>query len=300
MKNEVYQNENEIDDEHEMTTKSFAKDENPEKQEIVVSVKANKLKQNVDLFNESIINLTLNESKNLINLNALLNEENIDLTNEKSKQSKHIKNSQSQGGAATEPTVKPKKNGCSKVNSCKKEKSLKNISNLTLNGVTGTLNLKNISNLTINSCDSSKTMSPDEPLSPKMANCDFYKRLITENKLLKNHIRNELTKTQNFPAKNVEFIHQNYSSSSSSTCMSPCSPTDFGAKINEEHLRKIFITKEINIPLQPITIELKQSSNKKTGFEHPVQVQQWLKQIIYETETEPQQSQELLEFSQIN
>lgn len=102
-----------------------------------------------------------------------------------------------------------------------KKKTLKNISNLTLNSCGGSIILKNITNLTINSCKSSSSSSSvnqQQPAPKELSRssqqdecstnskcegnyyqCDFYDRLISQNEALKRTIVNQSICTTTYP-----------------------------------------------------------------------------------------------------
>lgn len=165
-----------------------------------------------------------------------------------------------------------------------KSKVLKNISNLTMSSSNGTINMKNISNLTINSsCNKLKTNNDHNnchtenlngmPCTAETPECGFYDRLITENKNLQYHLMNNAfggKKVCTPPMASLEHIHLD------TTTTPVCIETNTIISANNEtpssHNHHLHQT------------------------EHPVQVQQWLKQIIYETETEPVINAEFMEF----
>lgn len=192
--------------------------------------------------NDNIISITLNESKQLIKKTSDLvssvanslkleqqpkDQKNIDKTevggcqgNSKStKQSSKVKNEDN----------KLKRND---TTTSSKKKTLKNISNLTLNNCcNGIINLRNISNLTINTCkqtamqsaavksDEQASVMPCQASKKNAAKCDaefispecnFYQRLISENEVLKNHIVKQSVDRDNV-----------YSDPIATACMSP-------------------------------------------------------------------------------
>lgn len=192
--------------------------------------------------NDNIISITLNESKQLIKktsdlvssvANSLKLEQHakdqkyIDKTevgdcqgnNKSTKQSSKVKNEDN----------KLKRND---TTTSSKKKTLKNISNLTLNNCcNGIINLRNISNLTINTCkqtamqssavknDEQTAVLPCQATKKNAAKCDaefispecnFYQRLISENEVLKNHIVKQSVDRDNV-----------YSDPIATACMSP-------------------------------------------------------------------------------
>lgn len=153
-------------------------------------------------------------------------------------------------------------------------KVLKNVSNLSLSSAGGTINLRNVSNVTINSHCPRLKSAPMEKESHESTTvihtdgpeCGFYDRLITENKQLQYQVlkngcsRRVTTKSITSPMSSMDTVH-----------IETTGPT---------HTRL--------------------ETNTTIGHdEHPVQVQQWLKQIVYETETEPVLNSEFMEFVNI-
>lgn len=209
------------------------------------------------------------------------------------------------------------------------EKNMKHISNLTMNNCGGTINLKNVTNLTINTCPEESTTAkmveqkspprcPSEEGSPE---CGFYKRLITENKILRQHILKTSLASAHVP--NPQSSESNITTSesprpdSSDSGSSDSKPPRLPLTVAE--LRAV-----LNLPQQDDTLTqvlgdlfalaspttaaaaaataetTKEPTTPGTTQEHTMQIQQWLKQIISETETEPLQNAELMEFSHIN
>lgn len=209
----------------------------------------------------SIINLTLKESQNLIKKSQSLvtsvsdklkfessSPATIDPpdnhNNSKSiKQKNEVKAKTVTASSSTnnneESNSKLKRND---TTSSSKKKTLKNISNLTLNSCGGSIILKNITNLTINSCKSSSSTAsqpaapvkelsissqPDDCSNSKCEGnyyqCDFYERLISQNEALKRSIVNQSLCTTNFPDP------------ISTTCMSP---TGLTLNLNNQQQKK--------------------------------------------------------------
>lgn len=419
-----YENEDYIQpvDDHDLMHKSCrrggASDEerdNPESEEIVVEFFSNKslIKEGAEMVRESIINLALNESKELIdrsfgaNVGFELDEElermKIDLTNFRNRERTVADSlsSQGEGGSATvdisnnnnnnnipenqgdglgiDPTrvarqqqqqhmiTKASQTELDKAgrhlssitatssetdrslvlksSSKSAEKNLKNISALTMNNCGGTINLKNVTNLTINTCPESPPPSkradakPSAPRCPSSEEgspeCGFYKRLITENKILRQHILKTSLANATAPAPNS----QNSSTASSSTTTSSDTPksepsatvnsssssaSDGGPTKSRHPLTAAELRSVLNLPPQDDTTltqvlgDLFALASPTTATavaaaamggttepvtatqEHTMQIQQWLRQIISETETEPLQSAEMMEFSRIN
>lgn len=392
---EPYENEDYIQDDHDLMHKSCRRGvgdderDNPESEEIVVEFFNNKslIKEGAEMVRESIINLALNESKELIDksfnesaelqLEEDLERIKIDLTNfrnrerivpdslstqgEGRKASVDISNNNSTGqceafgidptkvvrqqqmitkASQTELDKAGRHSGNvtsstdterSLVAKCSKhvEKNMKHISNLTMNNCGGTINLKNVTNLTINTCpEESTTAKPTEQKSPPRCpseegspECGFYKRLITENKILRQHILKTSLASAHVP--NPQSSESNITTSesprpdSSDSGSSDSKPPRLPLTVAE--LRAV-----LNLPQQDDTLTqvlgdlfalaspttaaaavataetTKEPTTPGTTQEHTMQIQQWLKQIISETETEPLQNAELMEFSRIN
>lgn len=235
----------------------------------------NFLKENADFINESIINITLNESKKLIDKFDYGDRELL---------VKHTTSSSSSSASSSTTTLNncdDKQPNATQHNSLTASptstlnKSLKNISNLTINNCTGNINLKNISNLTINTCKNDlHSAGVDNKAAQHISEdieCNFYNRLLTETKLLKtipssHHQQHYHTTTRLLKDPNT----QNQTSSF------------------------IFLTSD------KLNFMDTGSTTNGIQIEHPIQVQQWLKEIIYETDTEPFQNIEILEHSNID
>lgn len=392
---EPYENEDYIQpgDDHDLMHKSCRRGvgdderENPESEEIVVEFFNNKslIKDGAEMVRESIINLALNESKELIDksfnesadLQLDLERIKIDLTNfrnrerivtdslstqgEGGKASVDISNNNSQGEALEiDPTKvtrqqqmitkasqteldKAGRHSGGNVSSSTDterslvakgskhvEKSMKNISSLTMNNCGGTINLKNVTNLTINTCPDGPTPKSPEQKSPPprcpseegSPECGFYKRLITENKILRQHIMKTSLASAHVP--NPQSSESNITSSESPRPDSSDDSVSSDSKPQRLPLTVAELRAVLNLPQQDDTLtqvlgdlfalaspttaaavaaEVVTQKESPTAAgatqEHTMQIQQWLKQIISETETEPLQNAEL-EFSHIN
>lgn len=158
------------------------------------------------------------------------------------------------------------------------DKVLKNISNLTLSNANGTINLRNISNVTINSaCNRLKehhcTTSVAAATEDSAPECSFYDRLVNdvikENKQVQYQLVNK-----NGCGRKV----------TTRTITSPLSSL--------EHIQ----VETTGPDHKPVKFE---SNTTISNIDHPMGVQQWLKQIVYETETEPVINTEFLELVNI-
>lgn len=216
------------------------------------------------------------------------------------------------------------------------EKSVKNVATLTMNNCGGTINLKNVTNLTINTC--SEAVPPAKPVERPPAplrcpseegspECGFYKRLITENKILRQHILK--TTLSNAAPQQAPTYQTSSSSDSPSTDTDGPSPDDIpsstsGSSTEKPQTKRTPLSPAelravLNLPagqdgtLSQVLGDLFLLASPTTAMglaatvaessqsqEHTMQIQQWLKQIISETETEPIQNADMMEFSGIN
>lgn len=287
-------------------------------------------------LNASIINLTLKESQNLITKStdlvasvsdklkadlSKINRQNV-IAEEKEispTDTKSIKHKNEVKAVAADESSKLKRND---TTTSSKKKTLKNISNLTLNSCGGNIILKNISNLTINGCKSSslqhptkvenveRTSCPDTSSNGKCEGnyyqCDFYERLISENEVLKRSIVNQSLCTTTFPDPIT------------TTCMSPT-----GLMLNNSSQQKKSDEKRDNetfsinsTPDETMTSittgdegksccdepieEITTATMRVDGFsDHSPMIQCWLSKMLHEPETESQNITEFLEISNI-
>jgi hypothetical protein len=282
-------------------------------------------------LNSSIINLTLKESQNLItksndlvtsvsdklkaDLSKINNRQSV-IVEEKEKEispidTKSIKQKNEVKAKQTADEIKIKRND---TTTSSKKKTLKNISNLTLNSCGGNIILKNISNLTINSCKSTTSSSQH---STKVENaekscseskcegnyyqCDFYERLISENEVLKRSIVNQSLCTTTFPDPIT------------TTCMSP--PTGLITQQKKSEEKRDNETFSINSTadetMTSITTgddgncnegieEITTATMRVDGFsDHSPMIQCWLSKMLHEPEIESQNISEFLEISNI-
>lgn len=276
-------------------------------------------------LSESIINLTLKESQNLISKSSEL----VTSVSEKlmfdlpksQQQEKPIDKSPSYSdnelkSIKQKNDVKVDESKLKRVDSSGKKKTLKNISNLTLNNCNGgSIVLKNISNLTINTCKQPPVNAKAEsaPIQPcktskscegSFYQCDFYERLISENEVLKRSIVNQSLCTT-FPDPIA------------TTCMSPGASTiqnkeDGTYSINstaddtttssimeeaEDGLPAAKVGKSLNSTMEEITTRTMMADNL---LNHPPMIQCWLNKMLLETETEAHNMTDFLEISAIS
>lgn len=273
-------------------------------------------------LSESIINLTLRESQNLITKSSDL----VTSVGDKLKADLAVsgretidKSASRQGNEAL--SIKPEKDVSELKRTTSKKKTLKNISNLTLNNCcNGSIVLKNISNLTINTCKQPQMKSKPEdsaPLKPcatskscdgSFYQCDFYQRLISENEVLKRSIVNQSLCTT-------------YADPIATTCMSPppnnkaedqCDDGTYSINSTADDTTTSSIMDEAEaVPridkvmgstigfdptIEEITTKTMMADNL---MNNPPMIQCWLNKMLLETETEAQNITEFLEISNI-
>ncbi|XP_035791191.1 uncharacterized protein LOC118466246 [Anopheles albimanus] len=225
------------------------------------------------------------------------------------------------------------------------DKRVHNVGHLTMGGCGSTINLKNVTNLTINACPErlpapivTKTVElasategagntvPSEEGSPV---CGFYKRLITENKILRNHIFNSKETTDPANMANQPTVDADSSSASAKTS-SQDSLYDLYYEVlrsvaeeQAEMKRKIAEKNHPSLGMMmrdmydrlieqaktngPTPLTKKDKTEKKEEEQQEgeaetdaTHIQQWLEQIFTEPETEPIQNDDMLEFSKID
>lgn len=286
-------------------------------------------------LSESIINLTLKESQNLIKRSADVVTSVSDKLKVEQKWTDIDKSLDLHGNAKlklinqkNDVKVKeqPEVSRLKRNDSSSNKKTLKNISNLTLNNCgSGNIVLKNISNLTINTCKQPKMLSKtDDPPEPtKMCTtskscdgsfyqCDFYDRLISENEVLKRSVVNQSWCT----------TYPDPTATCKTTCMSPTALKALGKKDGAcddgtysiasesgdttttssvmDETEDGLPSKCSKISFDP-TIEeiLTRTMLAENLLNHPPMIQCWLNKMLLETETESQNLTEFLEISNI-
>lgn len=307
----------------------FLENENEDEPYQDVKCITNEISNIDNKLSESIINLTVKESNDLITKSGDLvsqvqqklkiilpsatfsSKNDIDKTDSNGKEVKSIKQSSSQKDVKVkESEPKIKRGGTTSS----KKKVLKNISNLTLNSCgTGNIILKNISNLTINtSCKKPEEFDPRPCKEPNCEifspQCDFYEKLISENEALKKSIVHQSLNCTTFPDPIT------------AVCMSPKNPDkndgtfSINSVSNDTSASSIIEEAEDGFPAN-----LKDKSRKSDiGFigessieeistrnmplaenfiGHPPIIQCWLNKMCLETELE--NNIEILEFSNI-
>lgn len=277
----------------------------------------------------SIINLTLKESQKLITRTSdLVTSVSDKLKVDPSKIQRTVNESLDIHDSETQSTKQEndvkvddesKKLRRNDTTTSSKKKTLKNISNLTLNNCNGSIVLKNIANLTINTSkqpDIKATKGgahvPIKPCATSKScegsfyQCDFYERLISENEVLKRSIVNQSLCTT-------------YPDPIETACMSP--PASMTAVRNKEErddgtfsiistagdsstssmdeaddgLAESKGNKTIDTAIEEITTKTMLADNLMS---HPPMIQCWLNKMLLETETE-QNFSEFLEISNI-
>ncbi|CAG9800591.1 unnamed protein product [Chironomus riparius] len=289
------------------------------------------------LLSESIINLTVKESHDLISKSSDLKmktddlvsqvqqklkiilpttkQSDIDKTNNH-KEVKDIKSIKQKDVKVKESEPKLKRNSGA---SSSKKKVLKNISNLTLNSCgSGNIIIKNISNLTINTC---KTESENEARICKdtknceifYPQCDFYEKLISENEALKKTIVQQSVNCTTYPdpitavcmSPKIEDIKNDgtYSINSVSNETSASSLID-EAEDGYPAITKVEKTRKSEIgyvegesPIEEVSTRTMHLAENFIGTTTSPIIQCWLNKMCLETELE--NNIEILEFSNI-
>jgi hypothetical protein len=308
--------------------------ENENEEEENVNLYDKKIKVDFDymdnkILSESIINLTVRESQDLITKSndlKLMSVDLVDAVNQKLKnilplstkpsidktkpvavkEEASIKQQQQQ---QPEKEVKGKEADAGEKNSkflkrnngtttSSKKKVLKNISNLTLNNCgTGSIILKNISNLTINTCKkqpvseetAARACTTSKSCEVFTPTCDFYEKLISENEALKRSIVHQSVKCTTF------------TDPISAACMSPTSPkdekNDETYSITNESISSIADELEdglkIDSPIEEIST--RNMHLAESFLDQPPIIKCWLNNL----DTELENNIEILEFSKI-
>lgn len=340
-----YKKSNENDDDND--------DDDNEKEKIIVNFSNNKklIQENVDNINESIIHITLNEAKKLIEKTKLNNLYQTTITENilnENQNDNDIKNDGILISQSSQTDIKQHINPNVTINNCNGTINLKNISNLTINCVTQdsfnipdndnnisssgskrqsiesdnsnsqTRNSKTNDNGCKNKQKSSASTSqlPSSPSSSSSSkttitkdsennsvNCEFYDRLISE-------IKNTIKQSQKAPieciplgrkAFNAKFAKVSENSNQLTTTIAndaaavnnsgEGSSSDSIVTTTDSYNRRLLLKNFENLK-----IILENNENEP----HPVQIEQWLTEIISETEIEPMQNTDILEHSIIH
>lgn len=290
-------------------------------------------------LSESIINLTLQESQKLITKSTNLVTSVCDKlkVDQPRQQEKVVEKLPCLHGNDDVKSIKPKSDA--KVDESKlkrndtttssKKKTLKNISNLTLNNCgSGSIVLKNISNLTINTCKQSQANAKlDDPTAPPKScktskscdgsfyQCDFYERLISENEVLKRSIVNQslcttypdpIARTCMSPPAYMTSANKDNECNDGTYSINSGSPEDTStSSIMEEaedglpaakNEKAMCSTLGFDPSIEEITTRTMMADNL---MNHPPMIQCWLNKMLLETETETQNLTEFLEISNI-
>lgn len=304
------------------------------------------IKDNANYLNDSIVNITLNESRELIeNVKLGYDEHVIDPTDslssspqvieiiERNIGSAHTAASADANGNVNEISETTKRIAGNVNGDCKAGKQQK----IKIHGCNGAINLKNISNLTINTnCCNDKhaslttnNMQTEEAVQsgevidsantpPLTYNCEFYRRLMDEIKssflrhdelmqrkqtdhLMKSVVNNNSVQTADEPTTTTPT-----STTTNTTTTAANKSSKGGNPAYNKILFKNIKNLKINIPIRRKNLNGVKNKSKveadgnASDNTHPVQIEQWLKQIILETEIEPTQNNEFLEHSHIH
>lgn len=252
---------------------------NANDEQIVVDFSANRR-----LLQDSIINITVKETKELIDLgqrqvdppavSPLDLSSSISPTDTSSADARSTKSSQTEVPAKKKRSFRPK---------------------ITINNCNGIINLRNIANLTINCAkersirkekspkkDSSKatdeetitsTTKDDEDIE---GHCEFYNRLLNE---IKNSILLKKTRTYPLPLSGEEEEEETPVETPNEDVPATPDSTNEHVGIEKTADRKFVLKNFENLK---IILE----SVNGTDL-HPVQIEQWLAEIVSETEIEP-------------
>lgn len=238
---------------------------------------------NANNINESLINLILSESKELIGKSKMSKQGNKNKEGRHGNQNKlPIGDTPVRGTMESKPVVAaapvpapiPKK----------LSSSLKGISNLTFNS--GTLNLRRPTAIppTITDYD------------VQAVTCDFYNRLINENKLLRPHHRRSTANADTLRARHKpDQVDVSPTPSSSSSGTSSTSFKEFCTGVDGTAAAPALDNWDECDGL-PMDANGNVTTTAMTNEDRPKQIQLWLKQISHEPELE---NTELLEFSLI-
>lgn len=253
--------------------------------------------ENANKINESLINIILIESKELIEKPAKTTKTTTTipkaLTKKHSSTSHQLSSKQVQIDTVNKGAVTTNTGGGGGGGGSKKKFS--SLKNLTMNS--GTLNLRNITNLTItNNCrptaiNSTTTTTTTDYDVQALACNNFYNRLINENKLLQSH-RHSCCKPMG-PTSNNNSIVSPTASSTSSTSFK-----EFSSGIEKDLMDKMISQNNWEMDVNGNLTKAPDAKPMKK-MDRPKQIQHWLKQIINESELEPMQNTDMMEFSRI-
>lgn len=267
---------------------------------------------NANHINESLINLILNESKELIGKSKCSQKRTCPKTNNNNniinKEGRHGNKTLPNGGTNAEDTpasrsvnpapsthAKPSKRAIeaasttSSTSALPKKKfssSLKTVSNLNPAVPSGAPNLRRPTAIP------STTITTDYDV--QAVTCDFYNRLINENKLLKPICRRS-TAT---PSPGYTYNRKSHAEYRPATPSSTDTSSTSFKEFCTEFERKLVDNWEGGCDGLPVDSN-GNISTTAANEDRPKQIQLWLKQIIHEPELEPMQNTELLEFSGI-
>lgn len=277
--NDFIHNEDYIcpNDDHDFMYKEITNNHNDklkicEKKEKVIDFSHNKtnLEENANNINDSIINITINESKELI--------DKTNYDHHEKQPSNEIYYDNEMNGVTTnteaqDNITQQKPNVHSVVGPSHNQENTDTSQNINLISHTSiTYKSRNSDRLHNIALQSKKIpiITSEEFLNKATHHddieCEFYKRLLTETKLINN---NKTTKS---------VIHHIY--------------------------HELPTSSKIDGNSSSIGADKKIKNSIECGntiiYDQPIQVQQWLKQIIYEADTEPLQNIEILEHSHID
>lgn len=277
-------------------------DSSPDDQQRTADMHLAMVDDNANNINESLINLILSESKELIGKSKSNNNKNFNKEGRRhgnktlpiTGDTPSARVMESKAGVTIAPSVAVSSSKGVQSHSIPKKKfssSLKSISNLTHSG---TLNLRRPTAI-------APTVLPADDV--QAVTCDFYNRLINENKLLRPSRRSAANKSTLggivTPVKSSVVVSPSPSTSSSDT--SSTSFKEFCTGIEGQRKKPIKLDNwdECDgLPMDTNGNNVQGMNVSTTEEDRPKQIQMWLKQIR-DPEWEPMQNTDLMECSLI-
>lgn len=274
------------------------------------------LKKKGNSVNHSIVNITLNESRELIEKSKIssLGDYSIDPSNSLLITPDIVEVIEGKNGnISNEQTFKPKMASTYKFG----EQYDGECNNETNNMMNNTENVVDIEKEIVSPAEtveqseaSSHNMSPEQNEQVDtnageslqyISQCEFYNRLIAE---IKNSLLRHTDKKPN-SSRDKCSASRTFNVSSSAASNEPTAKESKCSSARNTILFKNIKNLKINIPINnrftpgSITAEKRCPKANKSDSIHPVQIDQWLKQIISETEIEPMPNIGILEHNDI-
>lgn len=242
------------------------------------------INENANNINDSIINITLNESRELIEESReLIERAKLFEFDEFMAEPEKVVSPMAEEPV---PPVVKRNSQKIKIHNCSGTINLKNISKLTINANCRGTDKKDKLTFTTSSTSGTHSSTPTgNDADCATYNCEFYNRLINE-------IKNCIRRSDN---SDIASTTKDSSSFKNNSTLTPDSNSF------DSHCKKILLKNIKNLKIQ-----IPDGNHQLSGYldantiTHPVQIEEWLKQIISETEIEPMQNVEILEHSIIN